>query len=217
MERVAVVTLLAVAIGCASPPVTPTSPSATPPSIPVAPPVVTLPPSPAPSSTAEATEAPTPTATVAVPPTNQPAELELTSSAFAEGEPIPARYTCDGADDQLPVAWSEVPDGTAELALIQHDPDAGGFVHWVVVGIPPDAAALGENLPQGARHGTNDFGNARYDGPCPASGKHTYVTTLFALAAPLELGDAPTARQVRRAADGVTIATAQLRGTYRRD
>jgi hypothetical protein len=42
------------------------------------------------------------------------------------------------------------------------------------------------------------------------------VTTLFALSSPLELNEAPTARQVRQAADGRTIATTQLRGTFRR-
>jgi Raf kinase inhibitor-like YbhB/YbcL family protein len=142
--------------------------------------------------------------------------LVLTSSAFAEGERIPERYTCDGADDQLPLSWTGVPPGTVELALVQHDPDAGGFVHWVVVGIPPEFSSLGSPLPDGARHGTNDFGRARYNGPCPPSGNHTYVTTLFALSQPLELQDSPTARQVRQAAEGVTLATAQLRGTYSR-
>jgi Raf kinase inhibitor-like YbhB/YbcL family protein len=141
----------------------------------------------------------------------------LTSPAFAEGEAFPARYTCDGSDDQLPLSWSGVPDGTAELALIQHDPDAGGWVHWVVVGIPANSNGVDGPLPDGARHGVNDFGRARYNGPCPPSGNHTYVTTLFALSEPLDLGDAPTARQVRQAAEDVTLATAQLRGTYRRN
>jgi Raf kinase inhibitor-like YbhB/YbcL family protein len=145
-----------------------------------------------------------------------PEPFTLTSSAFAEGQPIPSEYTCDGADRQLPVSWSGVPEGTAELALIQHDPDAGGFVHWVVVGIPADATSLDEQLPDGARHGTNDFGRTRYSGPCPPSGTHTYVTTLFALSAPLDLGAAPSARDVRQAAAEVSIGQAELRGTYRR-
>ncbi len=142
--------------------------------------------------------------------------FELTSPAFAEGESIPADFTCDGPDLQLPVNWVGIPAGTAELALIMDDPDARGFVHWVVVGIPAGAMSLGEPLPDGARHGRNDFGRARYNGPCPPAGVHTYVTTLYALSASLELGDAATAAAVARAAESVTLGTAVLRGTYSR-
>jgi Raf kinase inhibitor-like YbhB/YbcL family protein len=165
-----------------------------------------------PATSPEATVQPTPEQ-----PSEGPSEpFLLTSSAFEEGQPFPPRFTCDGADDQLPLAWTGVPRGTVEFALIQHDPDAGGFVHWVVVGIPADATSLGEPLPDGASHGTNDFGRALYNGPCPPSGNHTYVTTLFALSAPLELGEAPSARQVRQRAKDLTLGTAQLRGTYSR-
>ncbi len=165
---------------------------------------------------------PSPTPRPSSTPTEQPATpfpeppvFQLTSPAFRLGEAIPVRYTCDGADDQLPLEWSGVPESAVELALIQHDPDAGGFVHWVVVGIPADSTSIDDALSRGARHGTNDFGRARYDGPCPPRGNHTYVTTLFALSEPLDLGDAPTALLVRLAAQVVTIAQEQLRGTYR--
>jgi len=86
--------------------------------------------------------------------------FNLSSPAFAEGGPIPKDYTCDGADQTLPVAWSGVPEGTAELALIMDDPDARGFVHWVVVGIPPTAMGIeGDGtLPAGARLGTTVTG-----------------------------------------------------------
>jgi Raf kinase inhibitor-like YbhB/YbcL family protein len=139
----------------------------------------------------------------------------LTSSDFADGDEIPREFACDGADEQPVFVWSGVPQGTAELALVMHDPDAGGFVHWVVAGIPPDATELSGELPAGARHGVNDFGASRYDGPCPASGTHTYLFTLLAVSAPLDVGDTPTARAVRQAAQDVTIARAELRGMYR--
>ncbi len=175
-------------------------------------------PSPTGASTAPATELPGPTPTADLTPAQTPATepFVLTSPAFADGQPIPTRYTCDGADDQLPVEWSGVPEGTIELALIQHDPDAGGFIHWIVLGIPADATGLIGSLPEGARHGLNDFNRVNYMGPCPPRGNHTYVMTLFALAQPLSLVDTPTARQLRNAAAELTIAQAQLRGTYRR-
>jgi Raf kinase inhibitor-like YbhB/YbcL family protein len=163
-------------------------------------------------SPAPAAPAPTPTATEV--PTMS---FTLTSSAFAEGGQIPTENTCDGADQPLPIAWSGVPAGTAELALVMDDPDARGFVHWVVVGIPPTAAGLpGGVLPEGARAGRSGFGRAGYGGPCPPSGTHRYALTLYALSSPLDLVGTPTADQVRQAAAGKTLATAALSGTYTR-
>jgi Raf kinase inhibitor-like YbhB/YbcL family protein len=140
----------------------------------------------------------------------------LTTDAFANGESIPAEFTCDGADNQPSLSWTGTPDGTAELALVMHDPDAGGFVHWVVARIPADVSELGAELPEGVLAGRNDFGRVGYAGPCPPSGNHGYVFTLFALSEPLELSGDLTARAVRQAAADKTIATAVLNGTYRR-
>lgn len=141
----------------------------------------------------------------------------ISSSAFAEGGPIPTDYTCDGANTPIPLAWSGVPAGTAELALVMDDPDARGYVHWVVVGIPPGAAGLGgeAGLPEGARDGRRT-GGVGYTGPCPPSGTHHYVFTLYALSAPLPSSATPTADEVRQAAANSTLAMATLTGTYRR-
>jgi len=144
--------------------------------------------------------------------------FSLSSPAFAEGGPIPKDYTCDGADQTLPVSWSGAPEGTAELALIMDDPDARGFVHWVVVGIPPTAAAIeGDGtLPPGAHLGMTGFRKAVYGGPCPPSGTHHYRLTLYALSSPLSLPPTPTADEVRQKASSRTLATAMLTGTYTR-
>jgi Raf kinase inhibitor-like YbhB/YbcL family protein len=135
--------------------------------------------------------------------------LTLTSSAFDEGTAIPRDYTCDGSNKQLPIAWAGAPAGTVEFALTMDDPDANGFVHWVVTGIPADAAAFSGGLPAGAQAGQP------YRGPCPPSGTHHYVLTLYALSAPL--GDnATTAAQVMAAASDKTLTSTTLTGTYRR-
>jgi Raf kinase inhibitor-like YbhB/YbcL family protein len=71
------------------------------------------------------------------------------------------------------------------------DPDAGGFVHWVVYGLPGSTIGLREGrLPQGARAGTNGFGDTGYGGPCPppGDGAHRYVFTLYALDEPVGSG-----------------------------
>jgi Raf kinase inhibitor-like YbhB/YbcL family protein len=141
----------------------------------------------------------------------------ITSSALTEGGPIPTDYTCDGANKSVPLAWSGVPAGTAELALVMDDPDSRGYVHWVVVGIPPGATSLGGGgpLPAGARDGRRT-GGVGYTGPCPPSGTHHYVFTLYALSAPLTVPATPTADEVRQAAANSTLATSTLTGTYRR-
>ena len=50
--------------------------------------------------------------------------ISITSSAFAPGGNIPTRFTCEGADTSVPIAWSGAPAGTKSYALIVDDPDA---------------------------------------------------------------------------------------------
>ena len=50
--------------------------------------------------------------------------LTLTSTAFAHNGAISKRYTCQGEDVSLPLAWSGLPAGTKSLVLIVDDPDA---------------------------------------------------------------------------------------------
>jgi len=111
--------------------------------------------------------------------------FELTSNDFAAGSMIPPLFTCDGKDLSPHLAWRDPPPGTKSFALICHDPDApsGTFIHWIVYDIPAGASLLprGGPLPGGARQLVNDFGRADYGGPCPPSGTHRYVFTLYAL------------------------------------
>jgi len=105
--------------------------------------------------------------------------LSLTSSAFAAGQAIPKKYTCEGGDLSPPLAWSGVPANAKSLALIVDDPDAPDpkapqrvWVHWVVYNLAPATIALaegasGKNVPVGAVEGTNDWGRSGYGGPCP--------------------------------------------------
>ena len=143
--------------------------------------------------------------------------LSLTSRAFADGADIPREHSCDGGDTPIPLEWSGEPPGTAELALIMDDPDAGGFVHWVVTGIPAGVGRLdGGSLPPGVVQGRNSSGGSGYRGPCPPSGSHRYVFTLIALSSPLELGGAPSAEEVRSVAGTKTLGEATVTGRYTR-
>lgn len=63
--------------------------------------------------------------------------IEVTSPAFKHGERIPRKYTCEGEDISPPLRFENIPDNTAELALIMYDPDApiGIFHHWLLYDI----------------------------------------------------------------------------------
>jgi Raf kinase inhibitor-like YbhB/YbcL family protein len=146
-------------------------------------------------------------------------DLELTSTAFDDGSEIPLKYTCDGDDASPPLAWTSVPEATRALALIVHDPDApsGDFTHWVAWNIDPEPGALGEDLPPPVQ-GSNDFGEARYQGPCPPSGSgpHRYVHELFALDTELDLEQGASRDQLENAMDGHVLAGTELMGIYER-
>ncbi len=152
--------------------------------------------------------------------------VQLTSSAFAEGESIPVRFTCQGEDISPPLLWTHVPDGTKSLALICDDPDApvGTWVHWVMYDIPPGFTGLTEAIPTtevtpyGAKQGVNDFKRIGYGGPCPPPGKpHRYFFKIYAL--DIEPGFPAEARKadLLRAMEGHVLAEGQLMGVYERE
>jgi Raf kinase inhibitor-like YbhB/YbcL family protein len=144
----------------------------------------------------------------------------LTSTAFEEGGSIPRRHSCDGDDVSPELQWSGAPDGTGALVLLMDDPDARGFVHWLVVDISATASGgLPEGFsssPDAPRQGTNSFGSVGYRGPCPPSGTHRYVFTLFAVSAPLNVPGEPDVEAVRSAMEGRILDQATLTGTYTR-
>lgn len=149
-----------------------------------------------------------------------PSTFALTSPEFQEGGAIPRRYACDGDDVSPPLAWSGAPGETAAMALVMDDPDAGGFVHWVVFDMPASTSgSLSAGWSRSAvasPQGTNSFGRVGYGGPCPPGGTHRYTFRLLALGDPLALSGSPSARQVIDAAQGHLLGEARLTGTYRR-
>lgn len=100
--------------------------------------------------------------------------MEITSSSFADGGVIPARYAFAKPDPDTRVTlsdnvnphleWTEVPDGTRSFALICHDydvPSAGDdvnqpdrevpadlprvdFFHWVLVDVSSEKRSIAE-------------------------------------------------------------------------
>jgi Raf kinase inhibitor-like YbhB/YbcL family protein len=150
--------------------------------------------------------------------------MQLTSSAFKEGQSIPVKYTCDGKNVSPELKWSNVPQGTKSLALICDDPDAphGTFVHWVLYDIPPTVTELKEGIPSdsqlsnGAKHGMPGFNRPGYGGPCPPSGTHRYFFKLYALDFIPGLPSGVTKNDLLKAMEGHILEMVQLMGTYQR-
>jgi Raf kinase inhibitor-like YbhB/YbcL family protein len=150
--------------------------------------------------------------------------MQITSTAFSEGNMIPSKYTCDGQDISPPLEWKDAPAGTKSFALISDDPDApvGTWVHWVVFNIPFQVKKLDEKIKRekefnnGMRQGSNDWPKIGYGGPCPPSGTHRYYFKLYALDTMLDIKPGVTKAQLLKAMTGHVLAEAQLTGKYKR-
>ena len=126
--------------------------------------------------------------------------MTVSSPAFGNDQPIPAKYTCTGANVSPPLEFKGTPKNARSLALTVDDPDAPGghFTHWEVSQIPPSTTSIAEGGHAGVE-GENGFGNTGYGGPCPPNGEHRYVFTLKAFDE-----------------SGNTLGEAQLVGRYRK-
>jgi Raf kinase inhibitor-like YbhB/YbcL family protein len=145
-----------------------------------------------------------------------PLAQSLTVTApWRDGAPIDPRYTCKGDNVSPALSWSEAPEGTQEIAITLIDQDAT-FDHWTMSGIAPDVTSLAENTaPAGTVTALNGSGAAGYSGPCPPSGAtHTYRITVHYLDRALLLSSGDSAKDMRTAIDGATIATAEVTGTF---
>lgn len=157
-----------------------------------------------------------------------PATLTLTSSAFADGGALPARYTEDGDKISPPLSWTTPPAGTHALALIVEDPDAPSpepFVHLVIWDLPPDLDGLPEGELKSPHHeglseplGRNTFLSAGWLPPDPPTGHgpHAYVFQIFALDRRLTFDGHPGRGAVVEAMTGHVLAKGVLVGTYER-
>lgn len=146
-------------------------------------------------------------------------EMMLTSSAFANGEPIPDQYTCKDKDVSPPLSWQTV-DKANSFALIVDDPDApaGIFTHWVIYNLPASLTGLPEAVPSSAyTQGRNSFGRSGYNGPCPPPGKtHRYNFTLFALDLPPNMPAGLDKTSLMKAVSGHILIQETWMGTFQR-
>ena len=120
----------------------------------------------------------------------------VTSADLSDGAAMDLRFVHDstaGANVSPQLSWSGAPEGTRSFCVTCFDPDAptpSGFWHWLPVNIPAEVTSLDagagaddDQLPDGAFHVRNDFGNHRYDGCAPPPGDqvHRYFFVVHAV------------------------------------
>ena len=161
---------------------------------------------------------------------NVPETLRLTSEAFADGAPIPARFTSDGAKVSPPLRFEAVPPAAVSLALIVEDADSptpSPLCHALVWNIEKgdggfhEAALDSDAVPparRGAVLGKNSFMASGWLPPDPPTGHgaHRYVFQLYALDYVPELEDGAGRGAVVDALKGHVLAKGLLIGTYER-
>jgi Raf kinase inhibitor-like YbhB/YbcL family protein len=155
--------------------------------------------------------------------------MSLTSTAFADGAIIPAKYTRSVENPTSPsLAWGNTPESTASFALIMHDLDMSpqnsldDVAHWMAFNIPGSARALPEGVPNIPRlpdgtiqcktlSGTVGYmgPGAREDGPY-----HHYVFELYALDVTVALGPDASRADLLKAMNGHILRKGVLAGRY---
>lgn len=188
------------------------SPSATPTQISTEVPLLTLE-----SPTLVPTAISIPTSTLE---STAPIPFVLTSSAYLDGGDISDNYVyniagqCSGENISVPLSWSGAPADTQSFALIMSDPDGQNWGHWVQYNIPADVTSFPElkNGPDIGVKGNNDFNRLGYGGPCPPSGVHHYVITLYAVDTILDLQQGAYDYELEIALEGHILAQTKLIG-----
>jgi len=144
-------------------------------------------------------------------------KFTVTSTAFTDGKPIPASYTCQGEGKVPPLTWSGDLAGGKNVAIVVDDADSpdGGFVHWLVVDLPvkPPTALDPDKLPDGAHAAANSDGDASWSPPCPDLGTHHYRFTVYALDGPSGVSDGSDPGQALQLLAPHIKAYGQLTGT----
>jgi len=143
--------------------------------------------------------------------------MKLKSKDFEDNGNIPSEFTCDGKNISPQLSWEDVPAETKSFALSVTDPDAPGgtWIHWLVHDIPKDVRSIDRgSLPKGAKQVENDFGRKNYGGPCPPSGTHRYIFTIYVLNA--ERLEDVNERNFLDKVEKHTLGKAVLKGLYKR-
>ncbi len=157
-------------------------------------------------------------------------KLTVSSTAFANGSPIPPQYSSYDQNASPALRWTAGPSGTQSYALLTEDPDAKTtplpVVHWVGWNIPANLLNLREGLepldrlddPDGLCQGPTSSGLVGYKGPRPPAGdpQHHYHIQIFAVDSKLDLKPGSTRDDLLAALQGHVLASGELIGLFAR-
>ncbi|MDP1930657.1 MAG: YbhB/YbcL family Raf kinase inhibitor-like protein [Gammaproteobacteria bacterium] len=154
----------------------------------------------------------------------------VSSTAFEHHGTVPLQFSAYGDNISPQLSWSNLPAGTAQLALVMDDPVAPTpqpFVHWVAYNIPADASGLPQALSKdpvvidvpelvGMINGLNGTRQAGYFGPRPpVDGKlHAYHFRVYAIDSVLNLPEGLNKDALLEAIEGHVLGTGMLMGHY---
>lgn len=153
---------------------------------------------------------------IPMPITSPSTKLTLSSPAFKDGEMIPVIYTCKDRDVVPPLNISGVPKAAVSLVLTLEDLDTsmGTFDHWVVFNMDPKVSEIKEGEEPTGIHGRASNGDTAYVSPCPPTGIHRYIFSLYASDMMLPLTEGATKAQVLDALKGHTIGMTKMTGKF---
>ncbi len=148
--------------------------------------------------------------------------FSLQSSAVIKGGALPAEFTGDGDGSTLPLEWKGSPANTKSYALIMDHLAPGNVMkcYWTMWDIPANVDSLRKNVQGIGKVGPSFKGKLGYEPPhSQGPGPKTYVLTMYALSAPLDL-DQPS-REVTREVlldrmKDLILDSAELRVVYDR-
>ncbi|HVR87364.1 MAG TPA: YbhB/YbcL family Raf kinase inhibitor-like protein [Planctomycetota bacterium] len=170
---------------------------------------------------------------MASPPAERPLErygwVRLFSPDFRDGDPIPRRFSRAGGNSSPGLWWSDLPEGTASIALVLDDalgPQETPFTLWILFNVRPVPSGIPEGLSKvhrpcevpGAEQGRNDAGRIGYDGPAPPRGRLTgrYQFRIYALDSLLGPASDVDRAEIQAAMEGHVLGFGRLAGTFTR-
>jgi hypothetical protein len=143
-------------------------------------------------------------------------DLTVTSTAFKNYGELPVKYSCKGSQVNPPLQVTNIPQGTASLALVMFDPHATAqksTTYWVMwnldtTGVIPEAFTTDyeSQNPINKQYG--------YQAVCPLNGTHYYHFRVYALDTKMLLGKRTTKETLENAMSGHILAKGELIGEF---
>lgn len=172
------------------------------------------------STTDSSTDTPS-SAPTAASSTQAPVPFVVTSTDFVDQGQLPETVKatafggqCEGENISPELTWTGAPEGTVSFAITMIDLSSSDFVHWQKVNIPASVTSVGTGEADSLEgiSGINGNGTFEYFGPCPPSGEHTYLFTVYALDTMVDLQEGFTIGFARLAFEDHVLGQTTIAG-----